>query len=77
MCMTKTEEAVSRIRAWAAAQGITRHKLASLAGLSKHALRHMDDPEWDPRRKTLEALERVVPQGFDPDHNPVSRDEAA
>ncbi|MFD2232789.1 helix-turn-helix domain-containing protein [Phaeospirillum tilakii] len=55
-----------RIRAFAAQPGWTKTRLAREAGLHDTRLRHMDDDGWNPTRRTIEALESVIPPDWQP-----------
>ncbi len=57
---------IERVKAYAASVGWSKWRLATEAGLSKNALYgKIDNPEWCPRRDTLEALTSVVPEDFE------------
>lgn len=56
-----TDQAVARIRRYAAEQGLTRNQLAKLSGLHWHSLRDMDRDDWNPTLTTLRRLESIIP----------------
>ena len=70
------QAAIARIRAFAAAQGWSRSRLATEAGMSDTVLRHFDRPDWNPTVETLRKLEGPIPDGWQPG-DPVTRGEAA
>lgn len=63
--MTSIEKAIARLRAYRSAQGISKHRLARLAGLGKNTLEALDDPDWIPAARTLNAVEKLIPDDFD------------
>lgn len=62
--MTTIEKAIARLRAFRNSQGISKHKLARLAGLGKNTLEALDDPDWMPAARTLDAVEQIIPEDF-------------
>lgn len=60
-------EIKDRIRAYRQAMDWTKVRLAEEAGISgSNVLTAMDRPDWNPTSKTLEALEAVIPEGWEP-----------
>lgn len=55
-CVVKIKEAF---------QGSPRYRVALDAGLSSEALKKINADDWNPTRRTLEALERLIPEDFD------------
>jgi len=55
---------IARIRAWATANEWSKGRYASEAGLVDTTLRHFHEPDWNPRRETLERLEGLIPSGW-------------
>ncbi|MBO9580308.1 MAG: hypothetical protein J7498_05405 [Sphingobium sp.] len=50
-------EIIKRVRETLAQPGMSKHKLAIVAGLHRNTLRDVDDPDWNPSAATLAALE--------------------
>ena len=71
-----TDAAIARIRAFAAAQGWSRSRLANEAGIAATVLRHFGRPDWNPTADTLRKLEAPIPEGWQPG-DPVAQGEAA
>jgi len=40
--------------------------LATLAGIPEGITRNMDDPDWNPTVKTIQKLEAVIPEQYQP-----------
>lgn len=59
------DAAIARIRAFAAAKGWAKSRLAVEAGLSVNALRDFDHDDWNPRIETIRQLERLIPADFE------------
>jgi hypothetical protein len=55
---------IQRIRAFAKQPGWTKTRLARQAGLQDTVLRGLDSEEWNPTKRTIEALESVIPPGW-------------
>lgn len=57
-----------RVRRFRIEAGLSRRRLQRLAGVGGRGdiLRDIDKPEWNPTSATLEALERVIPEGWRP-----------
>lgn len=55
---------IARIRAWAKANEWSKGRYAAEAGVVDTTLRHFHSDDWNPRRETLETLERVIPPGW-------------
>ena len=60
--MMKVSDTIQRIRQFRDQRGLRNATLARMAGLHPNTLRDMDEPDWSPRLRTLEALETVVDQ---------------
>jgi hypothetical protein len=58
------EAAVARIRSWRHLNKIPPSRFASEAGVSETVTRDMDTPGWNPTRRNLRKLERLVPEGW-------------
>lgn len=66
-----------RIRAYRAAREWTKVRLAEEAQISgSNVLTAMDRADWNPTSKTLEALEKVIPEGWQPG-DPLPQEEEA
>jgi transcriptional regulator with XRE-family HTH domain len=70
------DQAIARVRAYAAHRGWTRNKLATEAGVAESTIRDLSEPNWSPTAATLRKLEAIVPAEFEAPP-PTSRDEAA
>lgn len=55
---------IARIRAFRRAQGWTKARYATAAGLRESTIRMMDAPGWSPTTKTIRRLEAVIPRDF-------------
>jgi ribosome-binding protein aMBF1 (putative translation factor) len=75
--MRTVDQSIHRIRAFAAAKGWKKGRLASEAGLNDTTLRAFHDPDWNPTADTLRQLEAIIPQTFDPDRPETANDEQA
>jgi 3,4-dihydroxy 2-butanone 4-phosphate synthase/GTP cyclohydrolase II len=64
--MSAIDQAVTRIRAFAAAQGWRKSRLAKEAGMQDTTLRNFDDPDWNPTLETVRRLEALIPADFEP-----------
>ncbi len=70
--------AIARLRAWASAKGWTKSRFAGEAGLVDTTLRNFHAPSWNPTVETLEKLEAVIPDGWQPgDRVPQPKEKAA
>ena len=58
--MSKIEQAIKEIRAFAEKEGLHNATFAQLAGLHKNSLRHFGSDAWNPKVSTLLSLERVM-----------------
>ena len=63
--------AIARIKAYAAARGWSKSRLAKEAGIGDTTLRHFAQPDWNPTIETLRRLEAIIPAEF------ISDEEAA
>jgi transcriptional regulator with XRE-family HTH domain len=54
------DQAIERVRLFRIAKGWTVNKFATEAGVTESTLRKIDDDDWNPERKTLLKLERVM-----------------
>ncbi|CCG40136.1 hypothetical protein PHAMO_180105 [Magnetospirillum molischianum DSM 120] len=74
------EASIARCRAFAHSPGMSKARLASLAGLHRNALRDMDRTDWSPTADTLRKLEAVIPPDWYPPEEsptPTTSSEAA
>lgn len=71
------EAAIDRVRAFAAAEGWSCHRLAKAAGLSWQTVANMQSQDWSPSYKTLRKLESLIPPDFQPGHTPEGAADAA
>lgn len=55
---------LARLRAFRKAADLSLSALALAAGLSRAALRGMDDADWAPTSSTIRAVERLIPAGW-------------
>lgn len=62
--MDTIETAIARLRAYRKSVGVSKHKLARMAGLGKNTLEGLDDPDWRPAAGTIRAVERIIPDEF-------------
>lgn len=60
MSTTDSRNAIKRIRDYMRRHGMTRTALARAAGLPHTTLLGMMEPGWNPRLKTIRALEAVI-----------------
>lgn len=60
------DDAIDRIRAYAAFRGWRKSRLAAEAGMRDTTLRDFDRNDWNPTADTLRRLEAIVPEGFEP-----------
>lgn len=58
--MSKVSEVINRSRAIASRQGWSKSRLALESGLSKNALRNLDDEDASFKSDTLEKLEAFI-----------------
>jgi len=65
--MTEIDGAIVRIKAYAAARGWSKSRLAKEAGVGDTTLRHFGRPDWNPTIETLRRLEAIIPVEFTPD----------
>jgi len=63
--MSDVDAVINRIRAFAAARGLSASGLALAAGLSPNALRGFLRPNWSPRASTLRKLTALIPDDFE------------
>ncbi len=75
--MSAVDQAVTRIRAFAAAKGWRKSRLAREAGMQDTTLRNFDDPDWNPTLDTVRRLEALIPGDFDPSAPAQASSEAA
>jgi predicted transcriptional regulator len=54
------DEVVQNIRNIPREYNLSKNRLAIRAGITEGAIRKMDDPSWNPRLKTLKALEAAT-----------------
>jgi hypothetical protein len=59
---------LARLRAYREATGESLSGLALRAGLSRSALLGMDDVNWSPTSTTVEAVEKLIPKGWQAGH---------
>lgn len=64
---TAIDGAIARIKAYAAARGWSKSRLAKEAGLGDTTLRHFGRSGWNPTIETLRRLEAIIPAEFIPD----------
>lgn len=62
--MHTIDHVLNRIRAYAAARGWKKSRLAAEAGLSDNALKHLNNPSWNPNVSTIRSIERLIPDSF-------------
>lgn len=62
--MSKTDDAIARIKAFAAYKGWSKTQLAAESGLRDTTLRNFHLPTWNPTRKTMNKIERIIPVEF-------------
>lgn len=62
--MTNIESVISRIRSFAAFKGWSKREYARNAKIQDTTLRDFDKPDWNPTRKTLRRMEKVIPPTF-------------
>lgn len=61
------ESVISRIRSFAAIKGWSKREYARNAKIQDTTLRDFDKPDWNPTRKTLRRMEKVIPPAFKPE----------
>lgn len=61
-----SDAVIARLHAWASANGWTKSRFASEAGLVDTTLRNFGTPGWNPTRDTLRKLEATVPEHWQP-----------
>lgn len=54
------DQAINQVRAFRIAKGWSINKFATEAGVAEATLRKIDDPAWNPERRTLKRLEAVM-----------------
>jgi ribosome-binding protein aMBF1 (putative translation factor) len=54
------DQAIERVRKFRAEKGWTINRFATKAGVTESTLRKIDDPDWNPERRTLKKLEAVM-----------------
>lgn len=57
-------KAIARITSWRDAQMLSNRGLAELAGLAESRVRGIDRASWNPTLRTLETLEKIVPEAW-------------
>jgi DNA-binding XRE family transcriptional regulator len=62
--MNTTSDVIARIRGFAEDRRLTKSALAGMAGLNDKTLKNFWDDCWNPTRKTMIALERLIPVDF-------------
>lgn len=65
--MLMIDAAIQKVREYRKAAGLSLAAYARAAGLRDTVLRKIDDPSWNPTRKTLERLEKIAGGGAFPD----------
>ncbi len=60
------DTAIKRIRQFRKEQGITKYRLACMAGVPENSVRKLDSVEWNPTLETLRSLDSVIPKDFSP-----------
>lgn len=51
---------INRVRETLKQPGMSKHKLALMAGLHRNTLREADAEDWNPSASTLAALEPII-----------------
>lgn len=54
------DDSINMIRAWLAQPRSQKNDLAREAGLNKNTLTDVESSDWNPRAKTLKALEGAI-----------------
>lgn len=54
------DQAINRIRKFRREKGWSINRLATTAGVAEATLRNIDEPDWNPKLRTLEKLEDVI-----------------
>lgn len=65
IAMRTIDQTIARIRAFAAANGWTKSRLAKEAGINDTTLRNFHEPDWNPTTDTIRELEAIIPQEFE------------
>lgn len=68
------DQAIARVRAYAAHMRWSRNKLATEAGIAESTIRSFGEPDWSPNADTLRKLEAIIPAEFEV---PVAPEESA
>ena len=51
------EKSMNRVRDFLKEKGVSKLLLTQAAGIHPNSLRNVDDPDWNPTAKTLQALD--------------------
>lgn len=58
------DRSIERVRAYRAAENLTKESFARAAGMGESVLRRLEKPDWNPTSNTLRRLEAIIPADF-------------